>query len=92
VRLMATPGHTAEDITTLVETSDGLVACTHLWWSEEGPAQDPPGPSEGQVKLTRGASWDDVPQYQRVSFNHKGRVQLKDPTLGFRCVWNSPKP
>ena len=59
---------------------------------QEGPAQDPPGPSEGQVKLTRGASWDDVPQYQRVSFNHKGRVQLKDPTLGFRCVWNWPKP
>src|SRR3954449_3531753 len=27
VRLMATPGHTEEDITTLVDTSDGLVAC-----------------------------------------------------------------
>ena len=41
VRLMATLGHTAEDITTLVETPDGLVACTHLWWSEQGPARDP---------------------------------------------------
>jgi glyoxylase-like metal-dependent hydrolase (beta-lactamase superfamily II) len=41
VRLFATPGHTAQDITTLVETSDGLVACTHLWWSEQGPAEDP---------------------------------------------------
>jgi glyoxylase-like metal-dependent hydrolase (beta-lactamase superfamily II) len=41
VRLMRTPGHTAEDITTLAETEDGLVAATHLWWSEEGPVEDP---------------------------------------------------
>jgi glyoxylase-like metal-dependent hydrolase (beta-lactamase superfamily II) len=41
VRLMATPGHTAQDITTLVTTGDGLAACTHLWWSREGPADDP---------------------------------------------------
>jgi glyoxylase-like metal-dependent hydrolase (beta-lactamase superfamily II) len=32
VRLMATPGHTAQDITTLVQTDGGLVALTHLWW------------------------------------------------------------
>jgi glyoxylase-like metal-dependent hydrolase (beta-lactamase superfamily II) len=51
VRFMATPGHTAQDITTLVETSDGLVACTHLWWSEEGPAQDPR--AEDQAALDR---------------------------------------
>jgi glyoxylase-like metal-dependent hydrolase (beta-lactamase superfamily II) len=41
VRLMATPGHTAQDITTLVTTSHGLAACTHLWWSREGPVIDP---------------------------------------------------
>ncbi len=41
VTLMATPGHSAEDITTLVTTESGLVACTHLWWSAEGPAIDP---------------------------------------------------
>jgi glyoxylase-like metal-dependent hydrolase (beta-lactamase superfamily II) len=51
VRLMATPGHTAEDITTLVETADGLVACTHLWWSEQGPAEDPR--AEDQAALDR---------------------------------------
>jgi glyoxylase-like metal-dependent hydrolase (beta-lactamase superfamily II) len=39
--LKATPGHTAEDITTLVETASGLVACTHLWWSAAGPDIDP---------------------------------------------------
>jgi glyoxylase-like metal-dependent hydrolase (beta-lactamase superfamily II) len=41
VTLMATPGHTAQDITTLVTTDGGLAACTHLWWSSQGPAIDP---------------------------------------------------
>lgn len=34
VRLIETPGHTPQDITTLVDTSDGIVAFTHLWWNE----------------------------------------------------------
>ena len=41
VVLWETPGHTPQDITTLVQTSDGLVTCTHLWWSERGPVDDP---------------------------------------------------
>ena len=41
VRLLKTPGHTREDITTLVDTDEGVVAFTHLWWSAEGPADDP---------------------------------------------------
>jgi glyoxylase-like metal-dependent hydrolase (beta-lactamase superfamily II) len=41
VTLKATPGHTAEDISTLIDTSAGLVACTHLWWSADGPGVDP---------------------------------------------------
>jgi glyoxylase-like metal-dependent hydrolase (beta-lactamase superfamily II) len=41
VRLMATPGHTAQDISTLAETDDGLVVLTHLWWNASGPAKDP---------------------------------------------------
>ena len=32
VRLIETPGHSREDITTLVDTDEGVVACTHLWW------------------------------------------------------------
>jgi glyoxylase-like metal-dependent hydrolase (beta-lactamase superfamily II) len=50
VRLMRTPGHTAEDITTLAETEAGLVAATHLWWTAEGPQRDPLG--EDQEALT----------------------------------------
>lgn len=41
IRLIETPGHTPQDITTLVNTGDGVVAFTHLWWSDQGPAEDP---------------------------------------------------
>ncbi|MFD7732930.1 MBL fold metallo-hydrolase [Kitasatospora phosalacinea] len=41
VRLLRTPGHTPEDVTTLVRTEQGLVALTHLWWHADGPAHDP---------------------------------------------------
>ncbi len=41
IRLIETPGHTAQDITTMVSTSDGTVVFTHLWWSAEGPPEDP---------------------------------------------------
>jgi len=41
IRLLATPGHTPQDITTLVGTPDDVVALTHLWWTGEGPAEDP---------------------------------------------------
>ncbi len=53
VRLLATPGHTLEDVTTLVETDLGPVACTHLWWSAEGPADDPYAPDRERLRQER---------------------------------------
>jgi glyoxylase-like metal-dependent hydrolase (beta-lactamase superfamily II) len=41
VRLLPTPGHTDQDVSTLVTTDSGLVVFTHLWWSVDGPAEDP---------------------------------------------------
>lgn len=41
VVLWETPGHTPQDITTLIGTADGVVAATHLWWFEAGPPEDP---------------------------------------------------
>jgi len=55
VRLMSTPGHTGQDITTLVDTADGLVACTHLWWSEHGPAEDPLAQDQAMLERSRAA-------------------------------------
>jgi glyoxylase-like metal-dependent hydrolase (beta-lactamase superfamily II) len=53
VRLMTTPGHTAQDITTLVTTGHGLAACTHLWWSSEGPTVDPLGEDQELLERSR---------------------------------------
>ena len=41
VRLIATPGHSPQDITTLVGTAEGVYAFTHVWWHESGPPIDP---------------------------------------------------
>jgi glyoxylase-like metal-dependent hydrolase (beta-lactamase superfamily II) len=55
VTLMSTPGHTRQDITTLVTTESGLAACTHLWWSEEGPADDPLAEDQHLLEDSRAA-------------------------------------
>jgi glyoxylase-like metal-dependent hydrolase (beta-lactamase superfamily II) len=41
VTLLETPGHTPQDISTVVQTEAGVVVCTHLWWMADGPAEDP---------------------------------------------------
>ena len=41
VVLWETPGHTPQDVTTLVGTTDGLLVFTHLWWNADGPPDDP---------------------------------------------------
>ncbi len=53
VRLIATPGHTPEDITTLAATRDGVHACTHAWWAADGPAQDPFAPDQAVLAASR---------------------------------------
>lgn len=44
IRLLETPGHSAQDISTVAETDDGLVVFTHLWWNADKPAEDPYAP------------------------------------------------
>jgi glyoxylase-like metal-dependent hydrolase (beta-lactamase superfamily II) len=41
VLLIRTPGHTPEDIATVVGTPDAILVLTHAWWTSEGPADDP---------------------------------------------------
>jgi len=53
VHLIATPGHTAQDITTLAATADGVHACTHAWWGADGPAQDPFAPDQVTLATSR---------------------------------------
>jgi glyoxylase-like metal-dependent hydrolase (beta-lactamase superfamily II) len=53
VRLLATPGHTPQDITTLAATPDGVHACTHAWWASDGPADDPFAPDPATLAASR---------------------------------------
>ncbi len=53
VRLIATPGHTAEDITTLAAGPDDVYACTHAWWGPDGPAIDPLGSDQAALHRSR---------------------------------------
>lgn len=53
VSLLDTPGHTPQDISTLIETEVGLVVCTHLWWSGEGPTIDPLAADQAQLEESR---------------------------------------
>jgi len=41
IRLIETPGHSPQDISTLVDTDEGLVVATHLWWTSSVPEEDP---------------------------------------------------
>ena len=53
VRLISTPGHTAQDITTLAAPADGVHACTHAWWGADGPADDPFSPDPEALAASR---------------------------------------
>ena len=53
VRLVATPGHTAEDITTLASTADAVYACTHAWWGPDGPDEDPLATDQAALEASR---------------------------------------
>ena len=52
--MILTPGHTNEDATLLVETDDGVVACTHLWWhADRTPEIDPHADDEAALETSR---------------------------------------
>lgn len=53
IRLIETPGHSPQDISTLVETDEGLVVFTHLWWTAEGPVEDPYAPDPELLHANR---------------------------------------
>jgi glyoxylase-like metal-dependent hydrolase (beta-lactamase superfamily II) len=53
VRLMATPGHTEQDISTIADTAEGSYVCTHAWWGADGPADDPFSPDQARLSASR---------------------------------------
>jgi glyoxylase-like metal-dependent hydrolase (beta-lactamase superfamily II) len=53
VRLLRTPGHTEQDISTVASTADEVYVCTHAWWGADGPADDPLGASAADLHASR---------------------------------------
>lgn len=53
IRLIATPGHTEQDISTVASTPDGVQVCTHAWWAADGPADDPFSPDAELLSRSR---------------------------------------
>ena len=53
IRLIETPGHTPQCITTFVGTPEGVTAFTHLWWTAQGPAEDPLAWDAGAIHPAR---------------------------------------
>jgi len=53
IRLIETPGHSPQDISTLVDSADGLVVFTHLWWASTFPEEDPFAPDPAVLHANR---------------------------------------
>ncbi|MEU2339324.1 hypothetical protein ABZ770_40225 [Streptomyces sp. NPDC006654] len=46
-------GLAPEDVSTLVTAKEGLVVLTHLWWTADGPTDDPFAPDRDQLRASR---------------------------------------
>jgi glyoxylase-like metal-dependent hydrolase (beta-lactamase superfamily II) len=53
IRLLSTPGHTAQDISTVAATANGTYVCTHAWWTADGPDDDPFAPDRAELSRSR---------------------------------------
>jgi glyoxylase-like metal-dependent hydrolase (beta-lactamase superfamily II) len=53
VTLIRTPGHSAEDLSTVAGTPDGIVVFTHLWWTDHSPVEDPYAPDPAVLHASR---------------------------------------
>ena len=53
VRLMKTPGHSAEDLSTVVQADNGVHVLTHAWWTADEPIDDPYSPDLSALRASR---------------------------------------
>ena len=54
IRIIQTPGHTDECASLVVQTDDGVVVMTHVWWfSDRTPDQDPLADDQDRLNASR---------------------------------------
>ena len=54
IRIIQTPGHTAECASLVVQTEGSVVVMTHVWWfSDRTPEQDPLATNQEQLNASR---------------------------------------
>jgi glyoxylase-like metal-dependent hydrolase (beta-lactamase superfamily II) len=53
IQLIRTAGHSAEDLSTVAGTPDGITVMTHLWWTDAGPREDPCAPDPAALHASR---------------------------------------
>lgn len=58
VVLARTPGHTAEDLATIVGTPEGIVVCTHSWFTSETTVDDESPEDHAGLHAARAAILD----------------------------------
>jgi glyoxylase-like metal-dependent hydrolase (beta-lactamase superfamily II) len=51
--LIRVPGHTSEDIATVVGTKEGIAVFTHLWWTATVPVEDPYAEDPARLHASR---------------------------------------
>jgi hypothetical protein len=51
---MLTSGHTLQDLSVIVETANGVVACIHAWWhTDRTPEMDPLAEDQAALETSR---------------------------------------
>jgi formylglycine-generating enzyme required for sulfatase activity len=59
---------------------------------QHSPSQDPSGPTSGQERVVRGASWVNDPGDVRVSGRDRGVPSARSNGDGVRCAWEAVSP
>ena len=59
------------------------------WYGEdydESATENPPSPEKGEVRVLRGGSWSNYPQYLRTSNRNRNQPDNRNNNIGFRCA------
>jgi formylglycine-generating enzyme required for sulfatase activity len=52
---------------------------------QNSPSQDPPGPTNGRLRVLRDGSWYNIPRYVRVSHRSRNNPDGWNDNIGLRC-------